>query len=96
MYLNQTIDPDGILLVRLTKSPYSQLTQVTDGTQASNLAIEGFSASGAVVFRYTNDAQGLSQSFGVSLKQYKAHQRVLETLDEFFDWPDTDEWHLDH
>lgn len=96
MYLNQTIAPDGILLVRLTKSPYSQLTQVTDGTQASNLAIEGFSASGAVVFRYSNPAQGLSQSFGVSLKQYKAHQRVLETLDEFFDWPDTDEWHLDH
>lgn len=98
MFLNQTIDPDAILLVKLSKTQVSQLTQIAEESdvEASNLSIEGFSATGQVVFKYENPAQGLSQSFGVSLKYYKAHQRELEVLDEFFATPDSDEFRLDH
>ena len=61
MYLNQTIDPDGILLVKLSKTESSRLTQITDEpTEASNLSIVGFSESGQAVFKYKNPSQDLS------------------------------------
>ncbi len=39
-------------------------------------AIEGFAPAGEVIFKVVNEAQQISQSFGVSLRYYKPHLEV--------------------
>jgi hypothetical protein len=47
------------------------------------------------MFKYQNKDQNLTQTFGVNMKYYKGHQRTLEVLDEFYDFPDNMEYKLD-
>jgi len=40
------------------------------------LDIEGFTNEGHVLFKYSNQEQGLDQTFGVNLKKYLSHQEL--------------------
>lgn len=42
-------------------------------SQGTSLTVQGFSPAGEVLFKYENQAQELSQTFGLSIKYYKPH-----------------------
>jgi len=65
---------------------------MNDSDQGTSLSIQGFSPEGQVIFKYENQAQQVSQSFGVGLRYYKPHLEVQYT-DESYE--DIDEKFLD-
>jgi len=88
MFLKTFIEPDEVLLVKVVRN-------LTDDRAAEekeepkeavervhNLQIQGVSEKGEVLFQYSNKEQNLTQTFGVNLKKYIAHQ-VLD-MDHVF------------
>ena len=71
-----TMYPDEFTIAKLSISPYHDKNSNNQHSLAEiehkekQLDIQGFSEQGEVIFQYKNEAQNLTQTFGINLKKY--------------------------
>lgn len=71
MFVQQDLQPNEISFVKIVKTQAARETELKNAT-GSKLEITGFDEFNEALFNFTNG--GLNQSFGVTLKHYKAKQ----------------------
>lgn len=79
--MKTVIEPDEVLIVKMIKNiteekagPDDKEEQKEAAERVHSLQIQGVSEKGEVLFQYANKDQNLTQTFGVNLKKYLAHQ----------------------
>ena len=75
MFIDLDLEPNEVVAVKIieTDKPVEH-TAVSKTGQLKFLEIVGFTDANEVLFKYTNKDQDLVQTFGVTLKYYKAKQ----------------------
>jgi len=82
MFLKTFIEPDEVLIVKVIKNATEEKSGADEkdeqkenpADRVHNLQIQGVGDKGEVLFQYSNKQQNLTQTFGVNLKKYLAHQ----------------------
>ena len=78
MYIQCQVEPNEISYAKILKTEdIKEVAPQKEGQEGViNLAVEGVSPEGEVVFKYKNKDQNLEQRFGINIKYYKAQQSI--------------------